>query len=101
MNLPDQAVRQRETLSQAPQTVLESSHVVGHLAHIVKRSPGRFSQLEEKKIRQGRLRAFDLGGEHRFLSHIGVPKERLVRQECCDTVEASQSDGGCFKRLLQ
>ena len=99
--LADQAIRQRKTFLQAIQAVIERRHVVRDFAHVVKRNPGRFHQLEAQKIRQRRLRALDLRGKHRFLAYVGVQKKRIVRQERRNAVEAAQSKYRRFQRLLQ
>jgi len=47
------------------------------------------------------LRSFDLGGEHSFLTHIGVQEERLVREQSRDAVEPAESENRSLERSLQ
>jgi len=50
----------------------------------------RFVVFEEQEVRQRRLGAFDLRGEHRLLADVGVEKEAQVGQDRGQSVESPQ-----------
>ena len=87
VDLADEPVREREAVGQTAEAVLQRSHVVGDLDHVVEGHAGRLVQLEEQQVREGGLRALDLGGEHCLLAHVGVEEERRVRQQRGDAVQ--------------
>jgi hypothetical protein len=60
MDLADQTIRERETLSKAFQPVFEGRDVVRDLDDVIERGPRRFVQLEQKEIRERGLSALDL-----------------------------------------
>ena len=101
VHLADQAVRQREALAQAPQAVLEGGDVVRDFDDVIQRNAGCLRGLEEQQVRQRRLHAFDLRGEHGFLAHVDVEEEAPVREERRDAVEPTHGKHRGFQRRLQ
>jgi hypothetical protein len=80
MDLPQQAGGQREFLCQPGQTMLQPRHVAGDLDHVVEGNGRGFLQFEEQQIGEGRLGAFDLGGEQGLPPHIGVEEQLGIGQ---------------------
>jgi hypothetical protein len=101
VDLSNQAIRKWEPVAQSSETVVERGDVVGDLGYVVQRHARRFIQLEEEQIRERRLRPLDLGGEHRFLSDVGVEEERLVREQRGDAVQPTDRQDGPFEQRLQ
>jgi hypothetical protein len=60
----------------------------------VQRDAGPLLYLETKQVRQGGLRALDLGGRHGFVANVGAKKERRIREQQPDAVQTTESDGG-------
>src|SRR4051812_50220773 len=46
--------------------------------------------LEPEKVREGRLRALDLGREHSLLAHVHVEEQLLARQKHRDAVKPAE-----------
>lgn len=66
MHFPNQSIGEGEVFLQALQSMLQGSHIIGNFHHVVQGSPRRFLQLEEQKVGNGGLGAFDLEGEKRL-----------------------------------
>jgi hypothetical protein len=77
VDLADQAVREREALTQPGEPMVQGRDVVRDLDHLVERHTRCFVQLEEQEVRERRLRPLDLRGEHRLLADVGVEEEGL------------------------
>ena len=92
VDLPQQPVREREAAAQPLQAVFERGDVVGDLEHVVEGDAGRFVDLEQQQVRERRLRAFDLRGEHGLLADVGVEEELGVGQQSRDAVEPSAGE---------
>jgi hypothetical protein len=100
VNLANEPYAQREALAQACETMLERRNVVRDLDHLVDRDARCLLHLEEEQVREGRLRAFDLGGEHGLLADVGVEKEIGVRQEQRDAVQPAKGEQGPLEERL-
>jgi hypothetical protein len=92
VHLSQQSVRERESLSGSGEPVLEGSDVVGDLDDVVGRHAGSFFELEQEKVREGRLGTLDLGGQHCLFSDVRIEKEVGVRKQRSDAVEPPERE---------
>lgn len=79
MNFADQSQRERKTITQSAQTVIERGHIARNFLDIIERHAGRFVIFEEQQISKRRLCAFDLRRQNGFFSNVKVNEERSVR----------------------
>ena len=89
MHLADEPERERQFL-QPLQPVHHRVDVVRNLTDVVDRLAGLGLGLEPEKVREGRLRALDLGREHRLLAHVHVEEQLLARQKHRDAVKPAE-----------
>ena len=101
VNFADQAVAQGEAARQAMQAMFQRRHVVGDLDDVVEGRAGRLLQLVEQQVGERRLRPLYLGGEHRLLAHVGVEKQRLIRQQRRDGIQPAEREGRRLEHLLE
>lgn len=81
--------------------MIQRVDVVRDFLYVLQRNSWSLFVFKEQKIGQGRLRAFNLRGKHRFLSDISVDKEAQVRQHRGEPVEPAERLVGTFQKPLQ
>ena len=102
VDLAEKPVRQRKVIiPQASQAMLQCSGVVRYFGHVVERHAWCFVQLEQHQVGYGRLRSLDLRREDRFLSHVCVDEEIVVRQLGRRAVEARERERSRLERPQQ
>jgi hypothetical protein len=101
VDLTKQASRERETVPNAVEAVLECRHIGGDLLDVVEGDPGCGIQLEQEQIRQGGLCPLDLRGEHRLLPDVGVDEEGGVGEQGRDGIQATEGDQGEVEGLAE
>lgn len=80
--------------------VFERADVVGDLHYVVEGDAQGFLQLEQQQVRQRRLRAFDLRGQHRLAADIGVEKKVWIGQQGSNAIESSARQQCLFQQAL-
>src|SRR5690606_909635 len=100
MDLANQAARERESLTQAGQAVVERCDVGRDFDDVVERDAGRFLQLEQEQVRERRLRALDLARDDRLTADVGVEEQVRLRQERGDRVEPAAGEEGLVVQPL-
>jgi hypothetical protein len=88
MNLADQPQGERKSGAQPFETVAHCSDVVRDFLYVFDRGSGNLLIFEEKKVRERRLRAFDLRGKHGLLANIGVEQQRKIGQQRGESVQS-------------
>src|SRR5713101_174155 len=97
VDLADEAVRERESVAEPREAMVERDDVVGDLFDVVDGYAWGFLQLEEQEVGQRGLSALDLRGQHGFLPHVRVKEQVRIRQEGGDAIQAAE----CQERLLE
>jgi hypothetical protein len=101
VDLPDQAVGQRQFGLQAQESVLHRPDVVGDFPGIVRGDAGSLVEFEQQQVGQRGLRALDLRRQHRFLADVRVEKQARARQQRGQAVESTQGEVRPFVLALQ
>jgi hypothetical protein len=94
VDFPQEPEGDRKSLGDPGDAKGECADVVRHLLHVVERHAGSRVGFEEQQVGERRLRALDLGREHRFLAHVGVEKECGLRQQEGDSIEPADGHRG-------
>ena len=93
VHLADEPERERQGLEPL-QAMHHGVNVVRDLADVVDRLAGLGLGLEAQEVGQRRLRALNLGGEHRLLADVHVEEQLLARQEHGDAVKPAKGTLG-------
>jgi hypothetical protein len=101
MDLTDQPVRKRKAFAKPRQPVIEGPDAVRHFDDVIQRNARSLVQLEEKKVRERRLRSLDLRREHCLLANIAIEEERGLGKQSRNAVETPQRDRRVLERPLE